>query len=99
MAEWKIECRVNRQFDWIAHIVQHDYSHEFRPWFGSVDLNATAAEGQALSGKQLYLQLADGRQGIAMAIKYVGNDTFVPIGDQLPGTSAVLYFVGITTNF
>jgi hypothetical protein len=88
--ESRQHCRVARQFDAVAHLVEQPYASEHTFWFGSVEIALDPGRWEELAWQDVALEFADGRVGEAY-IPHTGTREVAGV------KSLVLYYVGVTT--
>jgi hypothetical protein len=102
MAGWKTDCKVDGH-NGFAHIVEREYSHHFKVWYGCVDIvcdkedmQAIAEVGYQLSNRQVQMKLEDGR---SMTVYISGSEilqTPVVHDGEAPSNYLGCYFVSLT---
>lgn len=66
----------------------------FMFWFGRIEVAATHQEVYQMLDKELYLELEDGRNGIACAVNCQGEEQHVALPNSPPGQLVYLYLFG-----
>lgn len=99
----KLPCRVERSFDGLFHLHQH----ELQPaddeeeggttvWYGVIDLACSTQEATAIWGKDVLIELEDGRVGHARCLSASLSAVYIATDDAEPGEACLLYVVGLT---
>jgi hypothetical protein len=96
MQEKKIDCRVAKKFDALAHLVEQEYDPHFRPWYGGLDVDCTFEAMYEMLGENVFLQFADGRVGTARLLGRGAEEVRVPLAGRAAGRHCTAYFVGVT---
>src|SRR5690242_4103886 len=109
----KVTCRVNRTYDGLLHLHQHELKPAVPPdplddpdddgtpgaivWFGSIDLAADALALLTLWGQDVLIELEDGRIGHARCLSGESRETYTADDGEGPGRLTLLYVVGLTS--